>query len=162
MFGTWTWTCLSPCGSSILEFLLQVKYHSIAVVRKKKHIVDAFLGLKLVLLTLTIYIYIISDLQPHMCRLNLQQIIREFGCICYLHLLKNHWNNIMDLSIYAFGPPTTKMTTPWPPKSNMTGWKNNHLKMYLLLKNGDFPVTCFFVSGGQISNNMADVTRRLT
>ena len=30
MFGTWTWTCLSPCGSSILECFLagQISFHS--------------------------------------------------------------------------------------------------------------------------------------
>ena len=29
-----------------------------------------------------------------------------------------------------------------PPKTNMTMEKNNHLKMYLLLKSGDFPFPC--------------------
>lgn len=47
-----------------------------------------------------------------MCRLNLQQIMREFGCICYLHLLKNNSHNIMNLSIYAFGHPHQKKMTP--------------------------------------------------
>ena len=55
----------------------------------------------------------------------------------------------MDLSIYVFGPPLLKKTKPWPPKNNMTGWKNNHLKMYLLLKNGDFPVTCDMLLEGK-------------
>lgn len=117
MFGGWTWTSLSPCVSRILEFLLQVKYHSIAVVRKQKTHLWCFPGIEIGSFNADY----ISDLQRciffilYMRAFNRQQIIGESGCICQLHLLKNHSNNIMDLSIYAVGPPT-KNDQPMTPE----------------------------------------------